>query len=285
MPYFSQFPTITYANTVVTDVTRRVVVPSSVLRQPTVFSPYTVEGSQRMDTVSYQYYDQQDDDDWLILLANQIVDPYYGWYLDIDQLTAFVEIKYGSMAAAFQRVHHWQCNWASDNRNISIGYYQALTPNLQKYWMPYYGSGSEVLSYTRREADWTVATNQFVNLTFQNNAPWSVTDLLSVYDTNGALQGTAEVSFVSGSNVTIKDVSGTWANGYSVSDGVNALPAVAVSAPNHFIPIDEIVYFTSISCYDYEYDLNERNKEVLLIQDSWRGTMYTELDAALVSKF
>src|SRR5580692_7896735 len=137
MAYFAQFPTILYANVAVTDVTRSVDLPQSVLRQPMAFAPYTVEDGQREDLVSYLYYGT-DDDDWIVSLANQIVDPYYGWNMSYDDLTSFVTQKYGSLPTAMGRVAYWVTNWANDQRQVSIAYYRALTENLAKYWVPNY---------------------------------------------------------------------------------------------------------------------------------------------------
>jgi hypothetical protein len=282
--YFQQFPTIMYSNVVVTDVTRRVVMPPSVLRQPMAFAPYTVEGGQREDLVSFLYYGQ-DDDDWLISMANQIVDPYYGWYMDDDVFNSFIEQKYGSIPNAQQKLVYWATNWATDYSDISPAYYQALTPNLQKYWIPVYGNGpnAPVQSYQRRQEDWFQSTNLLADLTFSANVSYQCGDLASVYDLGGNFQGTAEVTWVSGSTVTIKDVMGTWTPGWTMTtpNGNAAFQTFTVS--QQVIPLDEIVYFTPVTCYDMEYDQNEKNKEVVLVQDSFRGVMYTELTNSLNS--
>jgi hypothetical protein len=280
--YFSSFPTISYSNTAVTDITRRVTIPQSVLRQPTAFSPYTVEAGQRDDTVAFLYYGQ-DDDDWLVWLANQIVDPYYGWYLDIDELGRHVIAKYGSLADAMQRVDHWASNWASDYREITTGNYASLTENLKKYWIPNYGAGSDVLSYSRRPEDWTLATNRILGLTLGSPALGQRGDLATVYDPGGNMQGTGELVWVSGNDLKIKDVQGTWAIGYTVKTINMTGTVTALDAPILMVPIDEAVYYSPVTCYDREYDANEENKEVLLVQDAYRGIMYSELTSSLRS--
>lgn len=282
MTYFSEFPKISYANVVVTDITRRVTMPSSVLRQPTAFSPYTVQDGQREDLVSYLYYGQEDDD-WMIWLANQIVDPYYGWHMDQETFNQYIEGKYGSLEEAQQRVYVWSSNWAGDYTKISPAYYQTLTSNLQRYWIPNFGKGTEVQSYSRRQEDWTQSTNVLVDLSFANTVSCKAGDLVQVHDLGGNFQGTAEVEWVNGANVTIKDVMGTWTPGWSMitPSGNSSIQTYTLS--EQVIPIDEIVYFTPVTYYDWEYDLNEKNKEIVLVQDTYRGVMYTELDNALSS--
>jgi hypothetical protein len=280
--YFDLFPTITYSNTVVTDVTRRVVMPQSVLRQPTAFFPYTVEGEQRQDLVSYLYYGQ-DDDDWIISLANQIVDPYYGWFLGYDEFNSYVIGKYGDLPTAMTRIHHWATNWATDSREISTGYYDALTDNLRKYWVPNFGQGVKVLSYSRRQEDWTASTNVLLNVSLSSAAPFQTGDLAAIRDTGGNQQGTGEVVYVSGSNVVVKDVQGTWANGYTVVTPSGNGIVSAIGSNTATLPIDEVVYYGPVTCYDFEYDANEELKEILLVSDSYRNAMYSELTAALAS--
>lgn len=274
------FPVTTYANVAVVDVTRRVVMPQSVLRQPTAFSPYTVVDGQREDLVSYLYYGSEDDD-WLISIANQIVDPYYGWFLDDDEFAAYVIMKYGDLPTAMGRVHHWTTNWASDFRRIQPGYYEALTDNLRKYWVPVYGQGANVLSYQRRPEDWTQATNSLMGVTPSSPAPFQIGDLLAVYDPGGNLQGTGEVAYVSEGGLTAKDVQGNWAQGYTLTGTAGSVTVSALGTRTDLISIDEVPYWTSVSCYDFEYDANQALKEILLVQDSYKPTMYTEMQAAL----
>lgn len=282
MSYFSQFPTISYANVTVTDVTRRVTMPSSVLRQPTAFSPYTVEGLQKEDTIAYLYYDQ-DDDDWLISLANQIVDPYFGWFMDDDELNGHMVQKYGSLPEAMGRVSFWRTNWASDQRTVPIGYYDALTENLKRYWIPVFGQGSDVLGYQRRQEDWFCATNRFLDFT-ANGAPWLPGELVSVSVLSGGAQvGTGEIVENDGVSVRVKDVTGDWSTGNFVAGVSGTTQVQSQLDPVLFIPVDEVPYWESVSCYDEEYDRNEANKEILLIQKQYRGTMYAELARALTS--
>lgn len=283
MPYFSSFPVISYANTQVTDLTRRAVIPPSVLRQPTAFFPYTVEGSQRQDTVSFLYY-QEEDDDWLISLANQIVDPYYGWYMDYDQLVAFVTDKYGSFPEAATRIDHWQSNWASDTRSVPTGYFKALTPNLQKYWIPNFGQGLTITGYSRRQSDWVTETNQLMDFIPSSPVAWEVGDLVTSYDPLGNRQGTGELVWVTPTRCRIKNVQGFWLPGYTVTDGTLSTTTTTVDPPVMIIPIDEIPYFEPVTSWDVEFDKNEENKEVLLIQDAYRGTMYSALTQALLSQ-
>ncbi len=282
MSFFSQFPTIVYANTVVTDITRRITIPDSILRQPTAFSPYTVQSGQRADLVSYLYYGQ-DDDDWIIMLANQIVDPHYGWYMNDDELARHVIKKYGSLPAAMGRISHWLSNWSEDPRQISTAYYDDLTENLKKYWIPVFGDGASVIGYARRQEDWTVATNRLVDITMSSPVSFSEGELVTVYDPSGEREGTGELVWVSGARVTIKDQRGTWETGYSMVTETGSETISSMSEPTQLIPIDEEVYFTPVTFYDVEYDLNESNKEVLLIQDGYRGVMYQELARKLAS--
>lgn len=46
--------------------------------------------------------------DWLILLPNEILDPYFQWPLSQNQLNDVIRKKYGSVSTAMAQVHHYE---------------------------------------------------------------------------------------------------------------------------------------------------------------------------------
>jgi hypothetical protein len=74
--YFRRFPKINYNNQEVVNILTRVKILDTVKNNATIFLPYTVEEGERPDMVANFYYDDPKYD-WLVLLSNQIIDPYY----------------------------------------------------------------------------------------------------------------------------------------------------------------------------------------------------------------
>ena len=86
--YFAKFPIITYLDHQVRNVTERVSIITKARTASMVYYPYELGNELRPDQLAGAYYDDPDLD-WMIYLVNDIVDPYYGWYiydLDFDRL-------------------------------------------------------------------------------------------------------------------------------------------------------------------------------------------------------
>ena len=91
--YFSKFPNVQYNNIFVKDITRKNKIFGKFLNDPKIFLPYTVQEGERPEDIAYYYYGTVDAT-WLVSLANNIVDPYFGWYMDEDQFNKYFIDKY-----------------------------------------------------------------------------------------------------------------------------------------------------------------------------------------------
>jgi len=88
--YFNFFPSTEYANTIVTNLISKVKFDQSVQKNLAVFYPYTIDQGERPDQIAARYYNDPELD-WLIYLANDIMDPYYDWPLSQNQFYEFVK--------------------------------------------------------------------------------------------------------------------------------------------------------------------------------------------------
>lgn len=111
--YFRPHPTIAYRipgtkrTIAATDITRRFSLANFVRNANVNFEEYYVQDGERPDTVAYDYYDDQSLD-WLVLLCNEIHDPYYEWPLSYEQFNLYIIQKYGSVTNSYQTVHHYE---------------------------------------------------------------------------------------------------------------------------------------------------------------------------------
>jgi hypothetical protein len=95
--YFKWFPTISYNNMSVVDITRRVKIMEDLSRDPYIFLPYTVTHDDRADDIAYYYYGDASKV-WLIYLANNIIDPYKQWPLSYDNFQNYIIKKYSKQS-------------------------------------------------------------------------------------------------------------------------------------------------------------------------------------------
>lgn len=111
--YFDPFPAKDYKApgskvfTKATDITRRFTLDSFILDNDVIFDEYRVRDGERPDMVAFDYY-QNANLDWLILLTNQIKDPYFQWVMSYEQFNAYIKAKYGSVEYALSTVHHYE---------------------------------------------------------------------------------------------------------------------------------------------------------------------------------
>lgn len=97
--YFEYFPTVTFNNVPIIDITRRVNISSTILSDPYVFLPYTIKDEDRPEDIALYYYDDVKYV-WLVYLSINAIDPYYDWPLRHDQLEKFIIKKYAAQANA-----------------------------------------------------------------------------------------------------------------------------------------------------------------------------------------
>ena len=102
MLYFDTFPLVVasdYKNNAIllTNLMARVEIIPSLLRNPLLFYSYDLKESDRPDILSHKYYDDSNKY-WMILYANEIMDPLYDWPLTSQQFDAYLKNKYSAAA-------------------------------------------------------------------------------------------------------------------------------------------------------------------------------------------
>jgi len=113
MLYFTPFPTISYKipnstkSIPVTDITRRFSVANFLNNSSVAFDTYFVQDGERADSVAYDYYNDVTMD-WLILLVNEIHDPYFQWPLSYEEMDSYLRDKYGSVEYTQITIHHYE---------------------------------------------------------------------------------------------------------------------------------------------------------------------------------
>jgi hypothetical protein len=121
--YFQNFPNIQYAlrankagkreNIEIKDYFNLLKVRDDIYREDTLYSPYTIKNGQRPDQISYNYYGDEQFY-WIILQINEITDYYNEWPLSEDELTEFVNKKYGGATGA-GATRNWETMETFDN--------------------------------------------------------------------------------------------------------------------------------------------------------------------------
>ncbi len=112
IPYFAKFPIILYdiagnkVQKVVTDIVHRAKIRDIVINNTAVYYPYTVTDSDTPEIIAAKYYGFSGYH-WLVLMANDIIDPYYDWPLDYDNFQASMNALYGDLRIAKQTLFNY----------------------------------------------------------------------------------------------------------------------------------------------------------------------------------
>ena len=126
--YFTNFPVIEYKGKQVRDITRRSKIRESLLNDPYIYLPYTIIDGEKPETVARLYYGSVDDT-WLVLLANNIVDPYYEWPLSDEEFNQYFIEKYSEISGrtGFDVIRWGQSMTRTDN---IIYYYKMVDKSI-----------------------------------------------------------------------------------------------------------------------------------------------------------
>ena len=105
--YFKDFPVLPYPAYVGNE--RTFVLARNILRrvafterinEQAAFIEYDIKDGERPEQIANRLYGNPNHH-WLVLLANDIVDPYYGWYMSQTTLEQYVQKKYSGIALYF----------------------------------------------------------------------------------------------------------------------------------------------------------------------------------------
>ena len=115
MPYFNKFPKILYdiegkqltQYNLVTNIFFRMRFMQSVLGNISSYYEYVIRDYQTPEIIAEQIYGNPEAH-WIILLANNIVDPQYDWPLNDNDFNNYIIGKYGSVETAQETTHHYE---------------------------------------------------------------------------------------------------------------------------------------------------------------------------------
>jgi len=307
--FFKKFPVINYANNNAINLLSRVTMSKLALSTTQAYYDYTVPDGTRPDNLSFNYYDNPDYV-WLIGLTNKIVDPYYDFPISEDNINTLIIKKYGSIAKANEKILYFQNNWKTDESNISTAAFAALGVGQQKYWAPEINQNNTIISYVRKQEDWAVTTNKIQQLSI-DNASFNLLsednyEIISEDTSNIVVDYTPETvpdnKFVAGELVSqngvtfatvvtssetalvIQHISGTAVTGEitGLTSGASGTVSV-VTTLNQNIPSTELIYWSAVTAYDYEIELNAKKRNIKLLDNKYAGQATKELKTLLLT--
>jgi len=291
--YFSYYPQIQYqldssGPRTVLDITRRVAFKAALKQIGALYLNYSIKDEDTPETIAYKLY-QSAQYYWVVLLFNNILDPYLDWPLSTNNFTQYITAKYPGQALIFPHSNFIISDvWVSPARLFPVG---SIVSQVQ---------GGSTLTATVSSWDPTYGVLIVNNL---------------------LLDGTASslASFIAGTAVTLKDELG---NAFSIIP--TRLVTNASNAIHHFEflngkildPLAEVPYtdeltglqvqptipntslvgyssiqntyansgnldatiLTQVSLYDYEDSLNESKRNIQLLRSDFLAPVLQQLE-------
>jgi len=298
--FFYSIPTITYSNNNVKNIFTGVRLKNSTLGNPYLFYQYNIEEGERPDHISDRYYQDQYRD-WILYLSNDIIDPYYGWYMETNLFNDFIIQKYGSIEKAQLKTMFYINDWANDSTIITASEYEDLA-NYQLYdpisnnyiWQSnkrFYepekrNLNNVVTHYKRREVDWKVKTNKIVRYAITGSSDFIPDEVVNI-SIDPSYTGRAQVLTSNSTSVTVQHTYNTvttnstvviTANSYiygQESETLCSITSNTVLTEN--ITNTDAIYWTAVTYYDYEYEKNHNNRDIKVLEASAAENLITEV--------
>lgn len=154
MLYFDTLPkVITLDNnnnpTVATNLLARASILQNLINNPALFYKYDIQDGDTPEIVASKYYGNPYRY-WLIMFANQLIDPQWQWPLSSQQFEAYITKKYYDVAVA--------------NNQTVIAYTQSTIQSYRKIYTSFDSSTS-----TTTTVNYTIDANTYTNLITSTN--------------------------------------------------------------------------------------------------------------------
>lgn len=259
--YFNRFPLVDYDGVPAKNILARVDFTDQTKKDIYVNFDYVLqEGTTRPDILSFNYYNSSQYD-WLVYMANEIVDPYHDYYKPQDDFKKYIVGKYGSAEIARSKIMFYRNDWAPDESLISEAVYENLASNIKKYWKPKLNNTFQIVGYERVKEDWIVSTNRIVQLTVTADiSGFNVGDVISQpsVDATGVLVS----KDIDAGILIVQHIEGAFE--VSIADSISV-----VTVLNENITAGEEDFWAPVHAYDYEEEQNELKKYITMVKSSY----------------
>jgi len=127
--YFRRVPNFEYVNrlpdakigdyNIVKNFFKRGKLREDIFQDLSFFTKYQVEGDDRPDNIAFKVYGDSNLD-WLILIANNIVNIQTEWPLPQNDFDRFVLDKYGDYETLYSGIHHYETTEVTNSQGVVI---------------------------------------------------------------------------------------------------------------------------------------------------------------------
>jgi hypothetical protein len=140
--YFSNFPLVNYNGVSLRNIMLKTNIIKELFLGQSVFYTYEVKDGEKPSMVAYNYYGSVDYT-WLVMISNQMIDPYFDWILSDEEFQQFIISKYGSIPAAQTLVVEYADNVSDERYSLDTFNYVFEGDDLDGWLIPVYAYDKE----------------------------------------------------------------------------------------------------------------------------------------------
>lgn len=168
--YFSKYPKTIINNKLVTDIISRTFVRDKYASKLSIYYPYDLQEGDTPEIIASKYYGDPERH-WIVMLANDIVDPFFDFSMDSQVFEKYINQKYKEHANSVNRwaYSNWRGEWTNTEYIVINGH----TYNESEVNVTY--SEDQTLEYI-------YDANTGITYTVTENGPDDI-DIFTVYNT------------------------------------------------------------------------------------------------------
>ena len=117
--FFSKYPLITINSKIVTDIVTRIAIREKYSNKLSIYYPYDMQEGDTPEIIASKYYDDPERH-WIVMLANDTINPFFDFTLDYPTFTNYLMDKYKKEANSINQWSNstWCGEW--DNTEYAI---------------------------------------------------------------------------------------------------------------------------------------------------------------------
>lgn len=290
--YLDKFPKISYdisrngasAYDLVTDVTFRISMVKSALNDIAAYYVYTITDGDTPEILANKVY-RNTEAHWVIMYANDIVDPQYDWPLSYYNFEKYLVSKYGSIANAQTEIHHYE----KVVRNVDLS---SLDMTEERFVIDYNSQTNGIIHLSSSTGNFLPGETVYQGASY-GEATFKAT-VVSWDSSENKMQLTDSVGQLLRYNTLYSNDTPT--------EGVVAtidFPAVPydyyvglpdeIDASTEAVTINgrsvqRTVFRNAVTIYDYELELNDKKRQIKIIKPEYYGQIINEMEVITNTK-
>ena len=246
MIHFEYYPTIEYSNNTARNILVRGKIRDVVLSNASLYYKYTIQDHMKAEIIAHKYYGSPNHV-WAIYYANNIFDPVNEWIKSPAEFERHIIQKYGTVESAMRlRNSDGTMNW--DN----VHHFIEVDPDDKKQYV------IDRKTFERKLWEGAFPPGKTINTTLRVDTTATQIDYSGLPLGYVTLSKGTDVLITSSGYDTIQKVTKTGTSN-----------TFLVSSDSLQVPSSNNINVKAITNYEYEYELNEKKRDIIILDKSF----------------